>query len=143
MRYIKVLILAIIFFLAMVFFFQNQAPLSQEMTLTLNLFFIPPMTSISLPFYFLVIAAFFVGVLLAWAFLLWDKFNISTKLMKSRWQISSLQKEIARLQKQLASDASVSLAPAMKEDKKDASKPRDIHSDNAPHDAKAAAAEKA
>ena len=46
MRYIKVLLLAIVFFLALVFFFQNQGPLSQDMVLTLHLFFIPPMHSI-------------------------------------------------------------------------------------------------
>ena len=53
MRYIKVLILAVFIFLCLIFFFQNQAALSQEMQMTLNLFFIPPMTSITLPFYFL------------------------------------------------------------------------------------------
>ena len=49
MRYIKVLILAVFIFLCLIFFFQNQAALSQEMQMTLNLFFIPPMTSITLP----------------------------------------------------------------------------------------------
>ena len=63
MRYIKVFLLAILFFLALVFFFQNQGALSQSMVLTLNLFFIPAMSSIALPFYFLVIAAFAFGLM--------------------------------------------------------------------------------
>lgn len=101
MRYIKVLLVAIFIFLAMVFFVQNQAPLSQEAEFGLNLFFIPPMKSIMLPFYFIVIAAFFIGCLLSVAFLLWDKFNISARLMKSRWQVTNLGKEAAKLKKQL------------------------------------------
>ncbi len=102
MRYIKVLIIAAFFFLALVFFFQNQGPLSQEMQLTLNLFFIPPITSISLPFYFLLVGSFVLGCLLALAFLLWDKFSTSTKLMRSKWKIKSLQSKVDRYEKQLA-----------------------------------------
>lgn len=101
MRYVKALVLAILIFLALVFFFQNQTALSQQLELTLNLFFIPPMTSIPLPFYFLVIAAFFVGALLSLALLFWDRCNTSAKLVKSRWHISSLEKELARLKKDI------------------------------------------
>ncbi|WP_165077188.1 MULTISPECIES: LapA family protein [unclassified Desulfovibrio] len=101
MRYLKALVLAILIFLALVFFFQNQTALSQQLELTLNLFFIPPMTSIPLPFYFLVIAAFFVGALLSLALLFWDRCNTSAKLVKSRWHISSLEKELAKLKKDI------------------------------------------
>lgn len=101
MRYIKVLLLAVFFFLAMVFFFQNQASLSQETELGLNLFFIPPMKSIPLPFYFIVIGAFLVGCLFTMLFLLWEKFAMSAKLMKTRWEVGSLQKDVNKLQKQL------------------------------------------
>ena len=99
MRYLKALVLAILVFLALVFFFQNQTALSQQLELTLNLFFIPPMTSIPLPFYFLVIAAFLVGALLSLALLFWDRCNMSARLVKSRWHISSLEKELAKLKK--------------------------------------------
>lgn len=101
MRYIKVLVLAVFLFLALIFFFQNQAPLSQEMEMTLNLFFIPPMTSIRLPFYFIVIAAFFVGAMLTLFWLVWDKFVTSSKLMKSKWTASRLEHEIQQLNKKL------------------------------------------
>ena len=94
MRYLKALVLAILIFLALVFFFQNQTALSQQLELSLNLFFIPPMKSIPLPFYFLVIAAFFVGALL-----FWDRCNTSAKLVKSRWHITALEKELAKLKK--------------------------------------------
>lgn len=106
MRYLKALVLAILIFLALVFFFQNQTALSQQLELTLNLFFIPPMTSIPLPFYFLVIAAFFVGALLSLALLFWDRCNTSARLVKSRWHISSLEKELAKLKKDITGSES-------------------------------------
>lgn len=99
MRYIKVLILAVFIFLCLIFFFQNQAPLSQEMQMTLNLFFIPPMTSITLPFYFLLIAAFFLGCVLCWLMLIWDRINVSAKLMKSHSLNRKLAKQVAQLQR--------------------------------------------
>lgn len=105
MRYVKVLLLAVLFFLALVFFFQNQGALSQDMVLTLNLFFIPPMSSIALPFYFLVLAAFFVGAALTLCFLVWDKVNLSARLMKSKWRVSSLEREVEKLQKKMGSEA--------------------------------------
>lgn len=98
MRYIKVLVLAVFLFLALIFFFQNQAPLSQEMELTLNLFFIPAMSSIKLPFYFIVIAAFFIGCILSWLLLIWDRFIISSKYMKAKWKITELERKAAKLQ---------------------------------------------
>lgn len=106
MRYVKVLLLAILFFLALVFFFQNQNALSQNLVLTLNLFFLPPMTSIPLPFYFMIVAAFLVGAVLAIAFLVWDKVNLSARLMKSKWRVSSLEREVEKLRKQLGAETS-------------------------------------
>lgn len=105
MRYIKVLLLAIFFFLSLVFFFQNQTALSQSMVLTFNLFFLPPVSSIALPFYFLLIVAFACGVLLSLAFLVWDKLNSSAKLMKQRWRISSLERAVAKGKKQAEAQA--------------------------------------
>ncbi|MBO4301141.1 MAG: LapA family protein [Desulfovibrio sp.] len=105
MRYIKVLLLAIFFFVALVFFFQNQAALSQSVELTLNLFFLPAMKSIALPFYFLIIAGFACGALLTLAFLVWDKVHSSAKLVKQKWQISSLERAVARGKKQAEAEA--------------------------------------
>ena len=99
MRYIKVSVLACLFFLGLVFFYQNQTVLSQSLTLKLDLFFIKPMESISLPFYFIIIVAFFIGVLLALSFLIWDKMNSSAKLMSSKWEIKKLQKKLSAQEK--------------------------------------------
>ena len=104
MRYIKVLLLAVVFFLALVFFFQNQGALSQSMVLTLNLFFIPARSSLALPFYFLVIAAFACGALMTLGFLVWDKVSLTARLMKQKWQISSLERELDKTKKKLGAD---------------------------------------
>ena len=98
MRYIKVLFIVVIFFLALIFFFQNQAVLSQHLELTLHLFFLPPMVSIPLPFYFVILVSFFVGAILSLIFLVWDKFNTSARLVKAKWRINSLEKANNRLQ---------------------------------------------
>ena len=68
MRYVKVLLLAILFFLALVFFFQNQNALSQN--------------------------------------LVWDKVNLSARLMKSKWRVSSLERDVEKLRKQLGAETS-------------------------------------
>ena len=50
MRYIKVLLLVILFFLVMMFFVQNQSAFSQAVALKLDLLFLPPVESAPLPF---------------------------------------------------------------------------------------------
>ncbi len=99
MRYAKVLVIVLVFFLSMVFFFQNQTALSSEMVLTLNLFFVPPMSSMSLPLYFLVLVAFLLGALVALIILIWDKMNLSARHMKATWRIRTLEKEMATLKR--------------------------------------------
>lgn len=101
MRYIKTLLLACLFFVLLIFFFQNQTVLAQELQLTLNLFFTAAMTSIKLPFYFLIIAAFLLGAVLSLSLLVWDKINLTAKLMKNTWYIKTLEKEVEKLQKQV------------------------------------------
>ena len=96
MRYIKVLLLACLIFLSLVFFFQNQGILATKMQLTLDLIFLPPMKSIVLPLYFIVVCAFFVGVLLAILLLVWDRLHLCSRLMKYKWQIQSLSSKLAR-----------------------------------------------
>lgn len=101
MRYIKILLIAAFFFLAMVFFFQNQAPLSQEITLTFNLFFLPTMTAIPLPFYFIVIAAFVLGSVITLFMLAWDRLSIGHKYNKGRRRIERMEKKIKDLEEKL------------------------------------------
>ena len=101
MRYIKILLIAVFFFLAMVFFFQNQAPLSQDITLTFNLFFIPTMTAIPLPFYFIVVASFVLGSIITLFMLAWDRLSIGHKYNKGRRRIERMEKKIKDLEEKL------------------------------------------
>ena len=96
MRYIKVLLLVLIFFVSMLFLFQNQEVLGKDMALTLHLFFLPPMKPISLPTYFVLLAGFLLGALFAMALLLWDKITLSAKLMRAQWKVRNLEKEVAK-----------------------------------------------
>jgi ATP adenylyltransferase len=96
MRYIKVLLLVLIFFISMLFLFQNQETLGKDMALQLNLFFLPPMKPAALPTYFILLAGFLLGALFAMALLLWDKLALSTRLMKAQWKVRNLEKEVAR-----------------------------------------------
>lgn len=107
MRYVKVLLLVLVFFLSMVFFFQNQEALSKEMVLKLHLFFSNPMTSIPLPFYFLVLVAFLLGALVTIFVLVWDKFHLSARLMKATWRVRALEKDLARMTAEATAPAAV------------------------------------
>jgi len=98
MRYIKVLLLVLIFFISMLFLFQNQETLGRDMVLKLNFFFLPPMQAVSLPTYFILLAGFLLGALLTMAFFLWDRLALSAKLIKAQWKIRNLEKEAARFE---------------------------------------------
>lgn len=95
MRYIKVLCLVVLIFIGLIFFMQNQAPLSQEMKLTLNLFFVPAVSSMPLPFYFVVACSFLVGGVLATLFFWWNKLTMSTRILTNTWKIRRLEKDLA------------------------------------------------
>ncbi len=82
MRYIKVLLLVILFFLVMMFFVQNQSAFSQAVALKLDLLFLPPVESAPLPFYTLLIICFVLGALCILAMLMWDRVSLSAKLTK-------------------------------------------------------------
>ncbi|MBR4741660.1 MAG: DUF1049 domain-containing protein [Desulfovibrio sp.] len=99
MRYIKVLLLACLFFVALVFFFQNQAALTSKLDVKLNLFFMSEMKSMALPLYFLMICSFFIGVLFSVCFLVWDRLNLSARIMKDKWQIQNLANQLAKAEK--------------------------------------------
>lgn len=105
MRYLKALLIVILLFFGITFFFQNQMSLSQDVVLTINLFFIPPMSSIPLPFYFIILSAFFVGALLTMSLLAWDKFCNSAKMLKTKLYIGKLERELEKYRKANALDA--------------------------------------
>lgn len=103
MRYLKIFVLVLIFFLTMVFLFQNQNTLSQEIVLKLNLFAVPEMKSIPLPFYLLTLVSFALGALLTLLVLIWDKIGLTGKLMKANWKVRSLEKDVEKLHTKIES----------------------------------------
>ena len=94
MRYIKVLLLVILFFLVMMFFVQNQSAFSQAVALKLDLLFLPPVESAPLPFYTLLIICFVLGALCILAMLMWDRVSLSAKLTMANMRARSFEKKL-------------------------------------------------
>ena len=99
MRYIKVLLLVILFFLVMMIFVQNQGAFSQAVPLKLDLLFLPPVESAPMPFYTLLIICFVLGALCILAMLMWDRVSLSAKLTVANMRVRSLEKELAKAAK--------------------------------------------
>ena len=121
MRYIKVLLLVILFFLVMMFFVQNQSAFSQAVALKLDLLFLPPVESAPLPFYTLLIICFVLGALCILAMLMWDRVSLSAKLTMANMRARGFEKDVAKalktneaLQKKL--DAAEAKAAQLAED---------------------------
>ena len=127
MRYIKVLLLVILFFLVMMFFVQNQCALSQAVALKLDLLFLPPVESAPLPFDTLLIICFVLGALCILAMLMWDRVSLSAKLTMANMRARGFEKDVAKalktneaLQKKL--DAAEAKAAQLAEDVENAKK---------------------
>ncbi len=101
MRYVKALVLLCIFFLVMVFLFQNQASLSQKLAFQLDLMVMPAMTSIQLPFYFVLLLAFLLGAVLCLLLLVWDRMRMSAEIMRASFKVQAIQNEERKLLAQM------------------------------------------
>ena len=101
MRYIKVFLLVLVFFVVMMFFVQNQASFSDPVTLRLDVLFLPSMESMPIPLYAIMLACFAVGAVLV---LLWDRIVVMGRLSAAHRKITALEKKLA-----VATDAQVRL----------------------------------
>lgn len=104
MRYIKALVILVLFFVGTVFFIQNADILTKETDLTLRLYFIPEMKSLKLPFYYLMLGSFFAGGLLLFALLWWGNAKRMAKLAAANAKIFALESQVCSLKKQLGQD---------------------------------------
>lgn len=104
MRYLKVFLLVLVFLLVMMFFVQNQASFSDPVTLHMDMLFMPPMQSLPLPLYAIMLICFSLGALLVLLMLIWDRMAIMSRL-------SSVKRKSAALEKKLQS-AEIDLAKA-------------------------------
>ncbi|MBQ4616025.1 MAG: LapA family protein [Mailhella sp.] len=102
MRYIKVFLLVLLFFVIMMLFVQNQAQFSDAVTLKFDPMFAPAMESIPLPRYALLLICFALGAFVVLAMLLWDRLSLSSRLAAARRRGNSLQKQLDKANAQLA-----------------------------------------
>ena len=116
MRYIKVFLFVLLFFLIMMLFVQNQASFSDPVTLKFDPLFAPAMESIPLPRYALLLICFAMGAGLVLAMLLWDRLSLSSRLAVATRRGNSLQKQLdkanAQIEKLTAEKAALEAAKA-------------------------------
>ena len=114
MRYIKVFLFVLLFFLIMMLFVQNQASFSDPVTLKFDPLFAPAMESIPLPRYALLLICFAMGAGLVLAMLVWDRLSLSSRLAVATRRGNSLQKQLdkanAQIEKLTAEKAAVEAA---------------------------------
>ncbi len=97
MRYIKVFLLVLLFFVVMMLFVQNQASFSDAVTLKFDPMFAPALTSMPLPRYALLLICFALGAAVVLAMLMWDRIALSGRLAASHRRAASLQKQVSKL----------------------------------------------
>ena len=116
MRYIKVFLFVLLFFLIMMLFVQNQASFSDPVTLKFDPLFAPAMESIPLPRYALLLICFALGAGLVLAMLVWDRLSLSSRLAVATRRGNSLQKQLdkanAQIEKLTAEKAAAEAAKA-------------------------------
>lgn len=102
MRYLKVFLLVLIFFLVMMFFVQNQSSFSDPVVLKLDLLLIPEMQSIPLPLYSVMLICFALGAFIVLLMLMWDRVTISSRAMAARRKAITLEKKLNQVETELA-----------------------------------------
>jgi len=96
MRYIKVLLLTLFFFISMIFFIQNDEMLSSNLILKLELFGLN-FVSRELPFYLIVLLSFVVGSVFSMTYFLVEKLRLSRELKASKAKLAGLEQEVTSL----------------------------------------------
>ena len=97
MRYIKVFLLVLLFFLVMMLFVQNQASFSDSVTLTFDPMFAPAVSSAPIPRYALLLISFALGAAVVLLMLLWDRMALAGRASSARRRAASLQKQLDKL----------------------------------------------
>lgn len=96
MRYVKVIVLVLFFFVAMVFFVQNTEILTRSIQLNFSVFGLQ-WSSSPIPIYLYILIAFVLGVFLTTAYFALDKLRMNKEIKRNRQQIQSMQKELSSL----------------------------------------------
>ena len=96
MRYLKSLALVLVFVVSMLFFVQNNQPLSTAVVLEFNIV-AAHLYSLPLPLYILVLGGFLLGALFTLAFLLVDRIRLGLELKTLRTRFAALEDETLSL----------------------------------------------
>lgn len=97
MRYIKVMLLFIVFFFFATFVVQNHTSLGQNISFRLDLFVFPPCETIPLPFYIVLLITLLLGAFICVFFLAGDRIKMTFALHKAQKRINILEQEVASL----------------------------------------------
>ena len=97
MRYIKVILLVLFFFLSMLFFIQNKDTVTQTYELVLSVPLLFNLRSIPLPFYLIVLGGFLVGALVCICYFLSERFRLSGLVRELRQKNTALERELHQL----------------------------------------------
>ena len=96
MRFLKVLILVLLFFFSMMFFVQNTEVLSQTMALRFNLF-VRSWETMPLPFYFLLLLGVLGGGLFTLTYFFAEKMRLTKQLREYKEKSARLEQEVNSL----------------------------------------------
>ncbi len=100
MRYVIMVFLLVFFFISIIFFYQNGEALATELVLRWDLLDFYSFKSIPLPFYFIVLASFFIGSLVTIIYFLLEKTRVYSNLRKLKKENKKLQQELSLLRPQ-------------------------------------------
>jgi putative membrane protein len=95
-RYLKFFTLLLVFVVSMLFFVQNNQPLSTTVVLEFNVV-AAHLYSLPLPLYLLVLGGFFLGAVFCLAFLLVDRIRLGLELKTLRTRYAGLEDEVLSL----------------------------------------------
>ncbi len=112
MRFVKILLFVAIFFLAMLFFVQNNEVLSQTLSLRLKVFG-AEFISKEIPFYLLVLLGFVAGALITVVYFFVEKLRTSKKIKQYRSKVADLEKELNSLRNMPLEDGGIHSAENM------------------------------
>lgn len=110
MRFLKAILLLLIFFIGLLFFVQNSAILGQKMSLVFDFYFVDGWTSVEVPFYFLVIVAFAIGMLLGIVLMFLDRMRLYCELRAARKTTRNAEKELNDLKESVAKEKAAAQA---------------------------------
>lgn len=96
MRYMKVLLLTLFFFVSMIFFIQNTAALSELMVLELDILGLE-LVSKQLPFYLIVLISFVAGAIFSLAYFLSEKLRLAKEFKAAKAKLAALEQEVNSL----------------------------------------------